>query len=80
MAKKSPLHLVRKKLTKLELKDILQDAIDEKSRVSKGKKFELFFENLMNQQPGFIYINKHCRSKVGEIDYFYRTEFNDHPL
>lgn len=80
MPKKSPLHLIRKKLTKLEMKKLLKDAIDEPHGVKKGEKFELFFENYMNQQQGFIYIAKHCRSKVGEIDYFYRTEFSNHPL
>ena len=34
----------------------------------------------MAQQDGFVYINKHCRSNVGEIDYFYRCEYTDHPL
>jgi hypothetical protein len=48
--------------------------------VKKGKTFELFFENFMAQQKGFVFIDKHCRSKVGEIDYFYRTELRNHPL
>lgn len=34
----------------------------------------------MAQQQGFVFIRKHCRSEVGEIDYFYRTELRDHPL
>ena len=58
----------------------MEDAIKEPIGVKKGKKFEYFFENFMNQQQGFSYIDKHCRSKVGEIDYFYRTELRDHPL
>ena len=33
----------------------------------------------MTQQPGFIFIHKHCRSEIGEIDYFYRNT-RDHPL
>lgn len=80
MPKKSPLELIGRKLTKLELKQMLQYAIDEPNMVKKGKKFESFFENFMDQQQGFVYIDKHCRSKVGEIDYFYRTELRDHPL
>jgi len=62
------------------MNELLKDAIDEPNGVTKGEKFELFFENLMAQQEGFIYIDKHCRSKVGEIDYFYRSELLDHPL
>jgi len=42
--------------------------------------FEHFFENFMAWQEGFEYINKHCRSEVGEIDYFYRSKLQDHPL
>ena len=34
----------------------------------------------MAQQPGFIFIHKHCRSEIGEIDYFYRSRHRDHPL
>jgi len=34
----------------------------------------------MAWQEGFEYIDKHCRSEVGEIDYFYRSELQDHPL
>ena len=34
----------------------------------------------MAQQQGFVYIDKHCRSKVGEIDYFYRVQLRGHPL
>ena len=80
MPKKPPLHLIRRELTKLEMKKILKDAIIELNTVKKGEKFEYFFENFMNQQQGFTFINKHCRSKVGEIDYIYRTELRDHPL
>jgi predicted helicase len=77
---KGRLNLIGRKLTKLELNELLKDAIEEKNRVKKGKKFELFFENFMEQQDGFLYIDKHCRSKVGEIDYFYRSEHTDHPI
>jgi hypothetical protein len=34
----------------------------------------------MEQQAGFEFIGKHCRSKVGEIDYFYKIKHKDHPL
>ena len=34
----------------------------------------------MAWQEGFEYIDKHCRSEVGEIDYFYRSELRGHPL
>jgi len=78
--KKSPLRLVARKLTKLEMNELLKDAIDEPIGVTKGEKFELFFENFMAQQEGFVYIDKHCRSKVGEIDYFYRSKLRGHPL
>ena len=80
MPKKSPLRLIGRKLTRSEMNKLLKDAIEEPKGVTKGKKFEFFFENFMAQQPRFIYIDKHCRSKVGEIDYFYRTELRDHPL
>ena len=80
MPKRSSLHPVDRKLTKLELKRNLQDAIEEPIAVEKGKKFEHFFENLMDQQKGFVFIDKHPRSQVGEIDYFYRSRFKDHPL
>jgi hypothetical protein len=59
---------------------MLQDAIEEPNNVKKGKKFESFFENFMDQHQGFVYVDKHCRSRVGEVDYFYRVEFRDHPL
>jgi len=62
------------------MNELLKIAIDEPNGVTKGEKFESFFENFMNQQQGFVYIHKHCRSKVGEIDYFYRSEIRDHPL
>ena len=58
----------------------MKDAIEEKNGIKRGKKFESFFENFMTQQEGFTYIDKHCRSEVGEIDYFYRSEHEDHPL
>jgi predicted helicase len=59
---------------------LLKDSLKESKGVEKGKKFELFFENFMSQQEGFVFIDKHCRSEVGEIDYFYRTELRNHPL
>lgn len=59
---------------------MLKDAINEPNVVKKGKKFELFLESLVSQQQGFTCIRKHCRSRVGEIDYFYRSEHRDHPL
>ena len=62
------------------MKKLLKDAVKERNVVEKGKKFELFFESLMAQQEGFVFLRKHCRSEVGEIDYFYRTELADHPL
>lgn len=34
----------------------------------------------MAQQEGFVFVSKHCRSKVGEIDYFYRNQHKGHPL
>jgi Holliday junction resolvase-like predicted endonuclease len=74
------LNLIGRKLTKLELKELLESALKEKNSGKKGKKFEYFFENFMAQQDGFVYVNKHCRSKVGEIDYLYRSEHLDHPL
>lgn len=80
MPKKPPLRPIKKRLTKLEMKELLKDAISEPTGVKKGEKFEYFFENFMNQQQGFVYIDKHCRSEVGEIDYFYRTELSDNPL
>jgi len=59
---------------------LLKDAIEEPNGVKKGAKFESFFENLMAQQEWFVFIGKHCRSKVGEIDYFYRSKLSGHPL
>ena len=59
---------------------MLQDAIEEPNNVKKGKKFESFFENFMDQQQSFVYVDRHCRSRVGEVDYFYRVELRDHPL
>jgi len=59
---------------------LVNDAVEEKNGIKRGKKFESFFENFMTQQEGFTYIDKHCRSEVGEIDYFYRSEHEDHPL
>jgi Restriction endonuclease len=59
---------------------MLRDAIEEPNKVRKGKMFESFFENFMDQQQGFVYIEKHCRSRVGEVDYFYRADTRDHPL
>lgn len=59
---------------------MLQDAIKEKNIISKWKKFESFFENLMSQQPGFTFVHKHPRSDLGEIDYSYRTNLKDHPI
>jgi len=58
----------------------LKDAIGEPVGVEKGRKFEWFFENFMAQQDGFVYVDKHCRSEVGEIDYFYRSRLCGHPL
>lgn len=80
MPKKSPLHLIPRKLTRPEINKLLKDAIEEPNGVNKGKKFELFFENFMAQQQGFVFLHRHCRSEVGEIDYFYRSEHRDHPL
>ena len=80
MPKRSPQHLLRRKLTKLELKRMLENAIEEPIVVEKGKKFEHFFENLIGQRKGLVFIHKHPRSKVGEIDYFYRSELEGHPL
>ena len=80
MPKRSPPLLVRRKLTSLELKKMLKDSIEEPVAVEKGKAFEHFFENLMNQQQGLVFIRKHARSEVGEIDYFYRSELEGHPL
>lgn len=74
------MNLIGRKLSKLELKELLEDAITEKNGIKKGKKFEYFFENFMAQQDGFVYVSKHCRSNIGEIDYFYRCEHADHPL
>jgi hypothetical protein len=62
------------------MNELLKDAIEEPNGVTKGKMFEHFFENFMAWQEGFEYIDKHCRSEVGEIDYFYRSELQDHPL
>ena len=59
---------------------LLKDAIEEPNGVEKGKKFELFFENFMAQRRGFVFLHRHCRSEVGEIDYFYRNELKGHPL
>lgn len=67
-------------MTKRELKESLKDAVDEPNGVKKGKKFEIFFENYMAQQEGFQYLKRHCRSKVGELDYFYRITLSGHPL
>jgi hypothetical protein len=62
------------------MNNLLKDAINEPNNVTKGEKFESFFENFMGQQEGLLYIDKHCRSKVGEIDYFYRNTLCGHPL
>ncbi len=75
-----PLRAIQKSLSKYELKELLKDAINEEDNVKKGEKFEYFFESLVHQQEGFKLIKKHCRSEVGEIDYFYRTSLCDHPL
>jgi restriction endonuclease Mrr len=78
--KGNELNLIGRKLTDTELKDFLNDSIKETDATAKGKEFERFFENFMAQQMGFNFIRKHCRSKVGEIDYFYRINHKDHPL
>lgn len=80
MPEKPPLHVIRRRLSKPRLKELLKDATNEPNNIRKGEKFEYFFENFVNQQQGFTFIKKHCRSEVGEIDYFYRTELYGHPL
>lgn len=77
---KITLNLAGRKLTESELEDFLFDSLKETDLIAKGKKFEYFFENFMAQQDGFTYIDRHCRSDVGEIDYFYRNQNIDHPL
>jgi len=62
------------------MKKLLKDAINEPNAVKKGKNFELFLESLVLQEQGFLCIRKHCRSRAGEMDYFYRSEHRDHPL
>lgn len=80
MPKKSMPNIVRRKITSLEFKELLKDAIEEPIGVKKGKKFEFFFENFMAHQEGFVFVSRHPRSKVGEIDYLYRNELFGHPL
>ena len=67
-------------MTNVEFCELLKDSIEETSIAAKGQKFEFFFENFMAQQDGFVFVDRHCRSKVGEIDYFYRNQHKDHPL
>lgn len=60
---------------------MFNDAIQEKDNSKKGPKFEWFFECFMASQFGFEFLDKHTRSKVGEIDYYYRTKnLCGHPL
>jgi phage FluMu protein Com len=55
------LDLMNRKVTPSEFKQILKEALTEKNSISKGKKFESFLENLVAQQTGFEFIDKHCR-------------------
>lgn len=80
MPKKESHNLIRRALTNQGLTELLNETLNEPNRIKKGKKFELFFESFMARQKGFTFLRKHCRSKVGEIDYFCRTEICDHPL
>lgn len=80
MPKSPPLNLIGKPLALQDLKDLLKTAVEEPNTVRKGEKFEVFFGNFMAQQEGFVFLRLHTRSRVGEIDYFYRSEHRDHPL
>jgi len=70
--------LIERILTKEELHQLLNDALSEESKSKKGWKFEAFFENLMQKEKDFIFVFKHPRSELGEIDYAYSHNLQDH--
>jgi hypothetical protein len=56
----------------------LKEALKEKSKAEKGWKFEIFFENLMKKEKDFRFVFKHPRSELGEIDYVYCHDLQEH--
>lgn len=56
----------------------MNDALQEESKTKKGWKFEAFFENLMQREKDFEFKFKHPRSELGEIDYIYSHNLQDH--
>lgn len=56
----------------------MNDALREKSKTKKGWKFEVFFENVMKREEDFKRVLKHPRSELGEIDYIYSHNLQDH--
>ena len=56
----------------------MNDALREKSKTKKGWKFEVFLENLMQKEKDFRFVFKHPRSELGEIDYVYSHNLQDH--
>lgn len=58
----------------------MKDALAEPESTKKGYKFEVFFENLMSRHKEFTMVYKHPRSEIGEVDYVYRHELQDHPF
>lgn len=78
MTKSVPPVLIEKIPTKEELHQLLNDALKEESSTKKGWKFEAFFENLMRKEKDFRLVLKHPRSEIGEIDYVYSHNFQDH--
>ncbi|TET19838.1 hypothetical protein E3J74_05055 [Candidatus Bathyarchaeota archaeon] len=72
----SPLH-IEKIPTNEELEQLLEDALTEPNNTEKGKKFEIFFENVMSKEKDFQFVDRHSRSRIGEVDYVYRHELTD---
>ncbi|MDH5266276.1 MAG: restriction endonuclease [Candidatus Bathyarchaeota archaeon] len=78
MTKSAPPILTEKISTKEELHQLLNDALKEKNKTKKGWKFEIFFENLMQREKDFRLVFRHPRSELGEIDYVYSHDLQDH--
>ena len=78
MTKSAPPILTEGIPTKKDLYRLLNDALKEKDRTKKGQKFETFFENLMQREKDFRLVFKHPRSELGEIDYVYSHNLQDH--
>lgn len=76
MTKKASRAVTIERVTnKKQLKKLLNVALNEPLRTKKGYKFEFFFENLMKREKQFRIVDKHSRSRLGEVDYIYRNEY-----